>query len=272
MPRSRIASLCGALLLCVMLAACRGPVETRPQAEPASVVAEVRIERHRDQRKLPESLERLVIDNPFGEIQIRQTQTWSLAYHANEQRIGTSPRVASIDWAESEDGVELRVRYPEQDPALPPDPRLGRVDLAVFVPAGPRVVLRSDFGGITVRRVRNAVDAESRSGRIVVAARDAMQLRSVSGELRAFPMQGGWSRPLVLETGGNVVADVPLFAGLALEARSRRGIRADFALDGNSEGDDGTWTAVLRRDEGELQMRIDAGGHVDLMGLRQPLP
>jgi len=259
------------LLLLLLLGGCAGTPEV-PASVPDSTTPEYSLLQFRDERKWTEDMGVIVVDNPYGEIQLRQTQSSSLAFHANEQRIGATPRVARIEWIESDAQLGLRVRYDEHDPDTIADPRLGRVDLAVFVPAGPRIDLRTDFGSVVVRRVRNPVDARSRSGRIVVAARDAMQLRSQTGELRAFPMQGDWSRPLLLQTNGNVIADVPLFQGLDLQVNAEGVISADFPMDSVEQATDGSSSGRLLRPEGELQIRIQAGGDVNLLGLRAPIP
>lgn len=260
------------LLGALLLSACSSTSERTGASIQATPDPGYTLLQMRDERKLPESLQTIVVDNPYGEIQLRQTQSRSLAYHANEQRIGTAPRTARIEWIQDVDLIGLRVRYDEHDPATPANPTLGRVDLAIFVPSGVRLDLRTDFGNVVVRRVRNPVDARSRSGRIVVAARDAMQLRSETGELRAFPMQGDWSRPLLLQTGGNVIADVPLYQGLRLDVKAGNSISPNFALDSVMQASDGSWAGALLRPAGELQMQINAGGDVNLLGMKAPIP
>jgi hypothetical protein len=262
------------VLLAFGLGACRTTTERAdgPLASPREPAHTFSVEQHRDERKMIDGLESIVIHNPYGEIQVRQTRGAAIAFQANEQRIGDPPRIARFEWVEDAGRQGVLVRYDEHDPETPADPTLGRVDITVFVPIGPRVELRSDFGAVIVRRIGNQVDARSRSGRVVVAARDAMQLYSESGELRAFPMQGGWSRPLVMVTGGGAIADVPLFDGLDLDVRAGEAIVADFPLDRLEQADGGDWSGRLNRAPGGPTMRIQAGGAVNLMGLRQPIP
>src|SRR5690606_15250599 len=93
------------------------------------------VERHREDRKIAEGVDTIVIDNPYGEIQVRQTRSGAIGMTGTEQRIGERPRVARLEWFHDGTRQGLRVRYDEHDPSGPPaNPRLGRVDLGLFVP------------------------------------------------------------------------------------------------------------------------------------------
>jgi hypothetical protein len=204
------------------------------------------LERFREERKLPEGLQRLVLDNPYGDLQIRQTTAAALAIEGVEQRIGAQPRIARIEWHESGTETAVHVRYPGIDPDLPADRRKGRVDLYAFVPVGVPVHLRSDFGEIVVRRIDNPVHARSGSGRITVAAQGPVDAESRDGELRIYPMSASVPGVNRLRSAGGIVVDIHLQAPLQLEAAGALGVRADFPLDALAQGADGIWRASLR--------------------------
>jgi len=262
-----------AVLAALLMSACAGQSRRESAAGPDDTPP-YSIERHRDQRKVVPGISALVIDNPYGEIQVRQTSAGELAIQAIEQRIGEKPRIARLEWFHEGDRQGFRVRYDEHDPETggPADPRLGRVDLVGFVPPGIPLELRTDFGAQIVRRIDNDVTARSRTGRITVTARGVINITSESGEVRAWNMGYDWPRPSLLRSGGTVMADVPLFTGLDLQVSAHGEIRSDFPLDQLEQDAEGVWRARHRTGAGTSVIRISSGGAVLLQGQRTPLP
>jgi len=213
----------------------------------------------------------VVLDNPYGEIQVRQTSASAVAIQGVEQRIGTQPRVARIEWFEQDGRQGVRIRYAEHDPSQPADPRRGRVDLWVFVPPSVKVEVRSDFGAIIVRRIGNDVLARSNTGQITVAARGGMDIESQRGEIRAYPMGFESTAPMRLRSRGGILADVPLSGGLEIAASAATGIRADFELDSLVQTDDGRWHANLLKAGSGRRIDIDSlEADILLQGVHPP--
>jgi len=261
------------LLVIGLLAAagCRS-VYTKPASTPAATPPYA-LERFRQEVKLEAGVDMLVLDNPYGEIQVRQTSASALAFEGVEQRIGVVPRIARIEPFHDATRQGVRVRYAEHDAAQPANPRLGRVDLYAFVPKNMKLDLRSDFGTITVRRVDNDIRVRTRTGLIVAATRGALDAESVSGDIRSWTMQAGGATPTRISTAGNVIIDVPLFDDLTLEVESARGIRADFPLTRIEQMPSGRWQAVWKNGTGKHRTRIDSSqGDVILQALRKPVP
>lgn len=243
---AKIFALAAAGVLC----ACAGAPKQAPEAATSAASTTVppyTLERFRDEHKLPDGTQRIVLDNPYGDIQLRQTSGAAVAIEGVEQRIGEQPRIARIEWHEEGAEAAVRVRYPGIDPDAPADRRRGRVDLYAFVPAGVPVSLRSDFGEIVVRRIDNPVQARSRSGRITVATHGLIEAESVDGELRIYPMSARATGTHRLRTAGGIVVDVHLQEPLQVEARAPRGVRADFPLDRLRQDEDGQWQASFQR-------------------------
>lgn len=260
------------LVTCLLaVVGCRG-VENRPATTPAAT-PRYALERFRQEVKLAAGVDTLVFDNPYGEIQVRQTSASALAFEGVEQRIGAVPRIARIEPFHDGNRQGVRVRYAEHDPVQPANPRLGRVDMYAFVPKNVKLDLRSDFGTITVRRVDDDIHVRTRTGLIVVATRGALDAESVSGEIRSWTMQAGSATPTRISTAGNVIVDVPLFDDLTVEVESARGIRADFPLARIEQMPSGRWQAVWKNGSGNHRMRIDSSqGDVILQALHKPVP
>ncbi len=267
---TRLLSFC-LPLAAVLLASCASapPKNTVAHAETSPPFT---IERLREERKIPDGVDTLVIDNPYGEIQVRQTRAAAFAIQSIEQRIGEEPRIAALEWFQEGPRMGFRVRYKEHDPSTPANPRLGRVDLGVFIPAGYKLDLSTDFGLINLRRINNDVAATSRSGMINSATRGAMKLTSGTGEIRAWTMGYDWPAPTEISTNGHVIADIPVFAELDLAVTAANGIESDFPLDHQTQDDAGRWQGKRHSGTGRTIMRIVSGGIAHLQALEAPYP
>lgn len=248
------------------VAACaHRPPSVGPEPVPYEIL------RHQEERKLGEGVERILIDNPYGEIQVRQTGAAAIAMSAVEQRIGRKPRAARIEWFHEGKQQGLRIRYPGLDPRRPADPRRGRVDLVVFLPAGPKLELIGGFGDIVVRRVANEVLATSESGRITIAARGGIAARSKRGAIRIFPMEVRAEARYEIITGGEIYAELPVYAPLALEVESRSApIFADLSFSERQRAGRGE-RATLRLGSGEVPFRL-RGSKVALVPVQAAVP
>lgn len=268
MPSMRFVAL---LLLMSLVAACASP-RVAPDPTDAGAPPPYTLERFRDEAKIAEGVRVLAFDNPYGEIQVRQTSAAAIAWQGVEQRIGTKPRIAQVLPYHQGDHQGVRIRYPGVDPSAPANPRLGRVDLYVFIPSGYLVDVKSDFGQIVVRRIKDDVRARSRSGMITVASRGAVDAESVTGEIRAFTMQGLTATPTRLKTGGNIIADIPLFDDLTVEADSGGTLRANFPISQPVKGSNQRSASTWKNGSGKHRMVLRADGDIVLQALRSPLP
>lgn len=197
----------------------------------SAVLPPFEILRHRQDRKIAEGVDTLVIDNPYGEIQVRQTGAYALAVQAIEQRIGEKPQGAALQWFTNGRRQGLEVRYPGRDPRRSADPRRGRVDLVVFVPPRLTLDIRGGFGDIIVRRVDNEVKATSATGSITIAARGSVEARSRRGVIRVYPMEARPGLRYRVVTGGEVYAEVPLDAPLELTVEASAALLTDLCFD-----------------------------------------
>ncbi len=255
----------------LVLAGCAAPGTRTEQGSDA--IPAYTLERFRGEHKLAEGVDTLVYDNPYGEIQVRQTGAAELVFQGVEQRIGDKPRIARIEPFHEGQRQGVRVRYAEHDARQPANPRLGRVDLYAFVPKRMKIELHADFGTVTIRRVDNDIRVRTRSGTIVAATRGALDAQSESGEIRAWTMQGGSQTPTRLRTSANIIADIPLFDDLRLEVDSARGVRADFPLLRNEQSASGRWYASWTHGTGAHRMHIESlSGEVTLQALHKPVP
>lgn len=230
------------------------------------------LERFRDEAKIFEGVDTLVFDNPYGEITVRQTSAGAVAWQGVEQRIGEQPRIARIEPFQEGKRQGVRIRYPGVNPDHPANPRLGRVDLYVFVPSGYKLDLKSDFGIISVRKLANDIRARSHTGMIVVANRGSFDLESATGEVRAFAMQGLNDSPSRLQTDGNIIVDVPVFDDILVDVRSKGEFRSDVPLDRKVTDAHGVIHASFSHGTQKHRLTVEGGRSVILQALNNPIP
>lgn len=211
-------------LLSATLLGCAASERTGRSIAPAADVPYT-IERLERDLLLGDGVRTIRIINPHGNVAIRNTQQRLLGVRAVVQKIGAKPESATITMGARGDVALLEVSYPSDaahgTDRLVEGHRKGRADLAVFLPPRMRVEINTTFGNIDVRRVDDDIVARTREGTLVAAATGFLQLTTDSGDLRAWPMSGKASEAFILTTrSGNIVADVPLYGDIKLEART----------------------------------------------------
>ncbi|MEO7916101.1 MAG: hypothetical protein ABIR16_00535 [Dokdonella sp.] len=251
---------------------CTQPRSDTKTSMESAAVPPYTLERFRDDAKVVDGIETLVVDNPYGEITVRQTNASAIAWQGVEQRIGNKPRIARIEPFQEGKRQGVRIRYPGINPSAPVNPREGRVDLYVFVPRGHKLDLSSDFGNIMVRKIEDDVRARSRTGMIVVANRGSFDLESQSGELRAFSMEGLGDAPSRMQTSGNILVDVPIFDDIAMQATSAGEFRSEVKLDSQIVDASGVTRATFAHGNKKHRLILQGGQSVILQTLNKPIP
>lgn len=233
--RSTVFRLVPWALFAVVLASCGHP--TKRPAEPAAggEPPPFSVEHLKRDLALPESVVRIRIDNPHGSVAVRQVDKPLLGTYEVVQRIGARPEEPQVALAIENDTAVLKVTYASDTHGgadrLVDGHRKGRVDLGVFVPKGPLVEIATTYGDVLVRRIANDMVVRTREGRLTAAGAGAMDLATVSGELRAYPTSAKWATPMRLATDtGNVLLEVPVSGPIALAARTRGRFTGPFRL------------------------------------------
>jgi hypothetical protein len=239
------------------LAGCGARAPSKPVAEPPYTVEHVK----RD-LALPESVVRIRIDNPHGGVAVRQVDQPLVGTYEVIQRIGATPEEPLIALSLDGDTAVLTVAYASDRQGgadrLVGGHRKGRVDLGVFVPKGPRVDITTTYGDVLVRRIANDMTVRTREGRLTAAGAGAMDLATVSGELRAYPTSAKWSTPMRLVTDtGNVLLEVPVSGPVALSARTGGKFTGPFRLAPTALAD-GRQSVEWRAGSGSQHIDVDS--------------
>jgi|GEM_PF-4270164 len=140
----------------------------RREAAPAA--ADVRLERSDQAFALGRDVVRVEIDNPWGEITLRNRDERELGVHAVIQCLPPAFAPAALRTRRDRGTLRVAVEFPAAAAR-------GRIDLAVYLPADVAVVLATRDGRIAAKRRSGPVEAAGRrAGR---ADRDAAGRRVV---------------------------------------------------------------------------------------------
>lgn len=170
------------------------------------------------------------IINPWGDVYIRHNRGGrNVGLSGVIQRLGNPAAIEQIDLRASRDHVRLEVSYPEGT-NLTPDgfERPGRVDLAVLVPEGSILRVRTRDGSITGKRVRSNIEARSESGRIDLSTTGWLDAQTDSGDIQLVLIGERWSRAhRARSESGSIAFEFPTKAAMHVEARSAGKLSAE---------------------------------------------
>jgi hypothetical protein len=269
----RLAFAAGALFL---LAACgKTPVRNETAAMPAADPPYT-VERIKRDLILPDSVKHVRINNPHGSVGIKAIDNRTLGAYEVVQLIGETPEKPDIQMRIEGDSAIVEVSY-ASDRSLGTDKlvnghRKGRVDLGMFLPAGPELHVTTTYGDIQVRRVDNEVFARTRDGKLMVAGAGSIDAATDSGSLRVFPTLAKWRKPMQLHTrSGDILMEVPLYGELQLDVETAGHIAGQVPLELRDAGK-GRQHGQLRRGGGSQHIRVTSeSGDIYLIPIeRQP--
>lgn len=203
------------------------PRETAPEPTLVEIV------RDRQDIAVSHTDTRLAIDNPHGNVYLRQSAEPYIGVFSTEQRLGRTPEAARLLIDHTDAQVKVTVSY-DSDAVIgvntPVNGQLkGRVDLVVFVPEWIQCAVSTTYGDISVKRVQNSIRASAASGSISVTTRGQMSLQTEQGDIHGSTMDAHWTGDSeVRTTSGNIVFGVPTYGNVKVIARSSGSITADF--------------------------------------------
>ena len=222
------APIISVLLLGLAAASLAGCGSSPARNESAAASAEpppYTIERLKRDLLLPDTVKHVRIHNPHGSVSIKPIDNRTLGAYEVVQLIGATPEKPDIQMRIDGDTAVVDVSYASDKrhgtDKLVNGFRKGRVDLGMFLPRGPDLEVTTTFGDVQVRRVDYEVVARTRDGRLAVAAGGSIDAATDSGELRVFPTQAKWHKPMKVHSrSGNVLVEVPLYGEIALDVET----------------------------------------------------
>jgi len=124
---------------------------------------------------------RLLLDNRWGDIRLRQSGGKSVLIHAVMQKIGAEPKVASLQVDEQDDITSLRIVYPEDE--QPATVQQGRVDVALLIPKGLAVEINADRGSVTGKTLNNPIMVRAVDQPVAFSSTGSVNIETRNGEV-----------------------------------------------------------------------------------------
>lgn len=257
--------------LCLLLAlgGCRTPSPTPQAPTVAEFLASDRVTREEREFPIPEGAERVRIINLRGDVRVRMSDRAIVGVFATVQRLDQRAGALRLQ-PELKDGVyELDMGF-VGDQGWPSDHAAhGRIDAGIWIPRKMPVEIQTTFGLIQIKRAKGSVWARSTSGAISASSAQQIDLRSESGQIVARQESGHWSgTSQVVSEHGNVLAAVPFFADMTLEARALGAFTVDPGLPAPSAAQTG-FELIRQFGAGQQRLIIQAGGDLHLVPVIQ---
>ena len=124
---------------------------------------------------------RLLLDNRWGDIRLRQSGGKGVLMHAVMQKIGAEPKVASLQVDEQDDITSLRIVYPEDE--QPATVQQGRVDVALLLPKGLAVEINAERGNVTGKTLNNPIMVRAVDQQVAFSSTGSIDIATRNGEV-----------------------------------------------------------------------------------------
>jgi len=174
----------------------------------------------------------LSLENLHGDLRVRIGSPGHIEAHAVVQRHSEDPRRAELETTDEHNGG-LRVTFDGADGGETPRSwERRRVDLAVAVPPGSDLRLRTSSGLIEVKGAVGTVDADSGTGEVRLWTASPCRVRTHEGPIFAYLLGEPWSQAARFESvNGSIEVELPPSADVLLEAETSGRLTTDFSVE-----------------------------------------
>jgi len=154
--------------------------------------------------------------NPYGDVRLRESDPGEVVLSAMIQRRTKDPVKPEVKVERHRDRLRIEAVYP-----VAPRGDLHRVDIAVLVPEGARVVARTRNGMIEARGLANDLDFESAGGDVKFSTTGTARVSAVKGNITADLRGRRWDRaPRLVTREGNITLRLPADADARVRIRA----------------------------------------------------
>lgn len=179
---------------------------------------------------LAQGAARIVIDNPWGDVYVRRGQTREVYAHAVVQQLGEPAARAEVRLDGDDHSARLQVRYAGAGSDCQRERagggRVGRTDLAVFVPVDVDLSVRSACDGrISTDHIVGDLAASTDTGAIRASVSGRARLLSSAGPIQAF-LQAESDRPSLVRSHAGIVLTMPPAVRAEVKVRACGDLRA----------------------------------------------
>lgn len=204
--------------------------------------------------------ESIEVLNPHGDVRLRGADAGEVEVSSMIQRRIDDPVRPEVRIDRRRGRLTIQVVYP-----VAPKGDLKRVDVAVFVPAGAPVTVRTKAGMIQARGLANDVDFEAAAGDVFLTTSGKARVAVGKGNIVADLRPSGWrGSPRLSTRDGNITLTLPADADAKLEVRAPGDIAAPpkATLERRRAG-----KATVKLGQGNHRLALQTGrGNVSILG------
>ena len=143
--------------------------------------------------------------NPYGDVRLRAADAGEVEVSAMIQRRTSDPVKPQVKLGRRHGRLTVQVDYPAA-----PRGDLHRVDVAVFVPAGAQVTVRTQEGMIQANGLQNDLEFESSGGNVFLTTTGTARVSVGRGDISADFRRDGWGRaPRLMTREGDITLRLP---------------------------------------------------------------
>ncbi len=198
------------------------------------------------------------VDNPWGDVRLRASDAREMESSAMIQRRNADPVRAEVRVSRRGSVIKFVVAYPAA-----PRGDLHRVDLALFVPKGAPVAVRTRAGMIQARGLANDLRLRSTSGNVVVSTSGTVRIDTREGDVDVTLSGSAWSSaPRLVSRDGDITLRLDAESEARVDVRTRGEItvKAPARLERRRSG------AVVTFGHGTKPLSLHTrSGHVTLL-------
>lgn len=198
------------------------------------------------------------VDNPWGDVRLRAADAGEVESSAMIQRRNADPVRADVRVERRGSTLKLEVVYPAA-----PRGDLHRVDLALFVPKGAPVAVRTRAGMIQAPGLANDLRLRSTSGKVVVSTSGTVRVDTRDGDVEVTLAGSAWSSaPRLVSRHGDITLRLDATSEARVDVRTRGeiSVRAPARLERRRSG------AVVTFGRGTRPLTLHTrSGHVTLL-------
>lgn len=242
-----------AAMACVFLAVAMGGCARTGATVDANETPDKQAGIFREDVSIPidKGVDEIVIENAYGEINVRGREVDEVGIHGVIQSL--PPDFARSRVVSSRQGNVLRLAV-----EMPEGASSGRYDMAAFVPARFRLVLKGAQDRVDARKRSGSLAISTTTGNILASSRSQLEISTVSGTIRASALADNWAgRSLISSDSGQIIVLTPLTGNVALSAETGGRLTTDFGLSVHSRPGGGS-KAAARYGEGTSELRVES--------------
>ena len=200
---------------------------------------------------IDKGVDEIDIENIYGEINVRDRKVDEVGIHGVIQTL--PPDFARAHVVSSREGSRLRVVV-----ELPESATSGRYDMAAFVPAAMRLVLKGSRDRVDARHRSATLAISTTTGNIFASSQSRLELSTVSGTIRASALEDSWvGSSRISSDSGRIIVLAPLTGNLALSAETGGRLTTDFGLSVHPRAGGG-FAAAARYGAGTSELRVES--------------